>query len=123
MPAGLRRPDPVPFPGPYRGDPAAGLPPLAGSIHLTLPLATLLGLTDRPGVAAGYGPLPGDVARALANAAVTHKAASWGLIITDPDGHAIGYGQPARFKPIRGHPADGWTLTLTTERIALGHSP
>ena len=123
LPAGLRRPDPVPFPGPYRGDPAAGLPPLAGTIHLTLPLATLLGLTDRPGVAAGYGPLPGDVARALANAAVTHKAASWGLIITDPDGHAIGYGQPSRFKPIRGHPADGWTLTLTTQRIALGHSP
>src|SRR5487761_1667583 len=28
VPAGLRRPDPVPFPGPYRGAPAAGLPPL-----------------------------------------------------------------------------------------------
>jgi hypothetical protein len=121
VPAGLHRPGPVP--GPYRGDPAAGLPPLAGTIHLTLPLATLLGLTDRPGVAAGHGALPGDVARALANAAVTHKAASWGLIITDPHGHAVGYGQPSRFKPIRGHPADGWTLTLTTERIAGGYSP
>ena len=121
VPAGLRRTDP--FPGPYRGDPVAGLPPLAGTINLTLPLATLLGLTDRPGVAAGYGPLPGDVARALATAAVPHKAASWGLIITDPDGRAVGYGHAPRSKPIRGHPADGWTITLTTQRIAGGHSP
>jgi hypothetical protein len=113
VPAGLRRPDP-----------GAALPPLAGSINLTLPLATLLGLTDRPGVAAGYGPLPGDVARALATAAVTHRAASWGLIITDPQGQAIGYGYTPRAQPIRGHPADGWTITLTTQRIARGcHSP
>ena len=122
VPPGLRRPEP--FPGPYRGDPAAGLPPLAGTINLTLPLATLLGLSDRPGTAAGYGPLPGDVARALANAAVTHPAASWGLIITDPHGHAIGYGHAPRARPLRGHPADGWTITLTTQRIANGcHSP
>jgi hypothetical protein len=121
IPPGLRRSEP--FPGLYRGDPVAGLPPLAGTINLTLPLATLLGLSDRPGVAAGYGPLPGDVARALANAAVSHRAASWGLIITDPDGRAVGYGYTPRAKPIRGHPADGWTITLTTQRIAGGHSP
>ena len=42
----------------------------AGQVFLTLPLATLLGLSDRPGVAAGHGPLPGDVARALATAAI-----------------------------------------------------
>ena len=101
----------------------AGLPPLAGTINLTLPLATLLGLSDRPGVAAGHGPLPGDVARALATAAIPHTAASWGLIITDPHGRAIGYGHAPRFKPTRGHPADGWTITLTTQRIAGGHSP
>jgi hypothetical protein len=110
--------------GARSSDPVAALPPLAGSINLTLPLATLLGLTDRPGVAAGYGPLPGDVARALATAAVTHRAASWGLIITDPQGQAIGYGYAPRAQPIRGHPADGWTITLTTQRIARGcHSP
>src|SRR5487761_1041317 len=121
-PPGLRHP--APFPGPYRGAPAAGLPPLAGTINLTLPLATLLGLSDRPGTAAGYGPLPGDVARALANAAVSHPAASWGLIITDPHGHAIGYGHAPRARPLRGPPADGWTIALTTQRIANGcHSP
>ena len=45
VPAGLRSPD--------AGGP---LPPLAGSICLTLPLATLLGLSEAPGEAVGYGP-------------------------------------------------------------------
>jgi hypothetical protein len=123
LPAGLqRRPAPATEVG--RSDPVAALPPLAGSINLTLPLITLLGLRDNPGEASGYGPLPGDVARALANAAAGHPAANWGLIITDPDGRAVGYGYAPRAKPIRGHPADGWTITLTTQRIANGcHSP
>jgi hypothetical protein len=72
---------------------------------------------------AGYGPIDPDTARSLARAA-GHPAASWGLIITDPHGQAIGYGYTPRAKPIRGHPADGWTITLTTQRIARGcHSP
>jgi hypothetical protein len=123
LPPGLQR-RPAPATTPLRGDPVAGLPPLAGSINLTLPLITLLGLRDNPGEAAGYGPLPGDVARALANAAAGHPAANWGLIITDPDGRAVGYGHSPRATPSRGHPADGWTITLTTQRIANGcHSP
>ena len=91
LPAGLRR-RPAPATEARRSDPVAALPPLAGSINLTLPLITLLGLRDNPGEASGYGPLPGDVARALANAAAGHPAATWGLIITDPDGRAVGYG-------------------------------
>jgi hypothetical protein len=111
-------------PGLRRGDPVAALPPLAGTINLTLPLATLLGLADRPGDVAGYGPLHADIVRALATAAAGHPAASWGLIITDPHGQAVGYGYTPRARPIRGHPADGWTITLTTQRIARGcHSP
>ena len=122
MPAGLRRPDPAPVA--RYADPVAALPPLAGSINVTLPLATLLGLADRPGDVAGYGPLHGDIVRDLANAAAGHPATSWGLIITDPHGHAIGYGHAPRAKPIRGHPADGWTITLTTQRVANGcYSP
>ncbi len=122
VPAGLRRPGPGP--GSYRGDPVAALPTLAGSINLTLPLATLLGLADRPGDVAGYGPMHGDIVRALATAAVGHPATNWGLIITDPNGQAVGYGYAPRAQPIRGHPADGWTITLTTQRIARGcHSP
>ena len=131
VPAGLRRPDPAaavrrgdPVAAVRRGDPVAALPPLAGSVNVTLPLATLLGWSDRPGEVAGYGPLHGDIVRDLANAAAGHPATSWGLIITDPHGHAVGYGHAPRAKPIRGHPADGWTVTLTTQRVANGcYSP
>jgi hypothetical protein len=50
-----------------------------------------------------------------------------------PPGRAIGYGHAPRARPApgtpapgpgaHGHPADGWTITLTTERIARGQSP
>ena len=105
--------------------PASGgtLPPLAGQVFLTLPLATLLGLSDAPGEAAGYGPVDPDTGRSLARAAAGHPVAGWHLIITDPHGRAIGHGHAPRAKPARGHPADGWTITLTTERIAHGQSP
>jgi hypothetical protein len=103
--------------------PDRGLPPLAGQVFLTLPLATLLGLSDAPGGAAGYGPVDPDTSRALARAAAGHPAAGWHLIITDPHGRAVGYAHAPRAGPARGHPADGWTITLTTERIARGQSP
>ena len=114
VPAGFRRRGTAAPPPP---------PPLAGSINLTLPLVTLLGLRDAPGIIPGYGPIDPDAGRALATAATGHPATSWGLIITDPHGYAIGYGHAPRAKPIRGHPADGWTITLTTQRIANGASP
>jgi hypothetical protein len=110
-PAGLRRPSR-----------AAGLPPLAGSVCLTLPLRTLLGWADAPGDAAGYGPLHGDIARDLANAAAAHPATQWHLIITDPDGHALGYAHTPRRRPAP-HTPGGWTITLTTEPLARERSP
>jgi hypothetical protein len=125
-PDGRESPDSLAPPGLRRCDPgpaAAGLLPLAGQVFLTLPLATLLGLSDAPGEAAGYGPVDPDTGRSLARAAVGHPVAGWHLIITDPHGRAIGYGHAPRAKPARGHPADGWTITLTTERIARGQSP
>jgi len=112
----------LPGPRPPGPGPAGGLPPLAGQVFLTLPLATLLGLSDAPGQAAGYGPVDPDTGRALARAAAG-PAAGWHLIITGPHGRAIGYGHAPRAKPAPGRPADGWTITLTTERIARGQSP
>jgi hypothetical protein len=127
-PAGPPAPDLPPGPGRPAPGPGDALPPLAGQVFLTLPLATLLGLSDAPGRAAGYGPLDPDTGRALARAAAGHPAAGWHLIITDPHGRAVGYGhapraRPASGHPVPGHPADGWTITLTTERIARGQSP
>ena len=106
LPAGLRRPDPV-----------AGLPPMAGLINLTLPLTTLLDLSDQPGEAAGYGPLHADTARLLACALAGHRATRWQVILTDPDGHALAAGT-ARGSPGTG---GGWTVQVTAEPIATGH--
>ncbi len=90
LPAGLRHPGPVA--GARGSDPVAALPPLAGLISLTLPLTTLLGGTDRPGEAAGYGPLHADTARLLACALAGHRATRWQIILTSPDGRALAAG-------------------------------
>jgi hypothetical protein len=60
------------------------LPPLAGSVNLTVPLATLLCLGDAPGEAVGYGPLDPCTARALVCAAAGHRATRWHLTVTGP---------------------------------------
>jgi hypothetical protein len=72
LPAGLHRPA-----GGTVGTADAGLPPLAGSVNLTITLATLLGLSQASGAAAGYGPLDPGTARALACAAAGHRATRW----------------------------------------------
>jgi hypothetical protein len=86
--------------GPDNGpapSPAAG-PGLAARANLTFPLATLLGLADRPGEGHGLGPLDPDLARRLAAAAAQSPHSQWCITITDPHGYAIGHGcaKPAR---------------------------
>jgi hypothetical protein len=66
---------------------------------MTIPLATLLGLAERPGEAAGFGPLDPALARAMATAAATHPATTWCLTATDQDGHPTAHGcaRPTRW--------------------------
>jgi len=64
----------------------------AGRITLTIPLATQLGLADRPGELAGIGPVDPWLARDLANAAARNPATTWCVTVTDQHGHAIGHG-------------------------------
>ncbi|MGH3156579.1 MAG: DUF222 domain-containing protein, partial [Streptosporangiaceae bacterium] len=109
VPAGLRR----------AGDGVA-LPPLTGSVDLTVPLATLLGLADRPGEAAGFGPLHADTCRTLADALASHPATTWGVIITDPDGRAISAGGPARFRRAGKTPAARTTRASSAVHAARG---
>ena len=80
--------------GPAPAGPAAGViaPGFAGRVNLTVPLATLLGLADRPGEAAGIGPVDPWLARDLAAAAARNPASTWCLTVTDQHGHAIGHG-------------------------------
>jgi hypothetical protein len=75
------------------GPPAGAIPPgFAGKVNLTIPLATLLGLADRPGEIPGIGSIDPDLARDLARAATRNPRTTWCVTVTDPDGHAIGHG-------------------------------
>ncbi len=73
----------VPGPGP------AGF---AGKVTLTIPLATLTDLADRPGEIAGIGPVDPWLARDLASAAAAHPKTTWCMTVTDEQGHAVGHG-------------------------------
>ncbi|TVZ00844.1 DUF222 domain-containing protein [Trebonia kvetii] len=65
---------------------------------LVLPLATLLGLGERPGEGHGLGPLDPELCRDLAAAAIASPATRLCVTVTDTDGIAIGHGcaRPAR---------------------------
>ena len=82
-------------------DPAGpGIPPtasvlpagFAGRLHLTIPLATLLNLAERPAEIAGLGPVDPALARDLAGAAAANPQTSYCVTVTDQQGHAIGHG-------------------------------
>ncbi|HEY6296884.1 MAG TPA: DUF222 domain-containing protein [Streptosporangiaceae bacterium] len=79
---------------PAPAGPVAGVVPpgFAGRLNLTVPLATALGLADRPGEAAGIGPIDPWLARDLVRAAARNPQTTWCLTITDQDGHPIGHG-------------------------------
>ena len=65
---------------------------MAGRITLTIPLATLLGLADRPAEIGGIGPIDPALARDLANSAAASPRTTWCVTVTDQDGHATGHG-------------------------------
>ena len=73
-------------------------------INLTIPLTTLLGLTDHPGEATGFGPIDADLARTMAADAAENPAASRRITVTDQHGHPTAHGcaaPPGRSKPRR----------------------
>jgi hypothetical protein len=69
-----------------------------GTVHLTVPLATMLGLSAEPGQAAGYGPLSAEVARQMATAA-SNPATRWCLTVTGADGKSLHHGHLAYRPP------------------------
>jgi hypothetical protein len=97
--------------GPGPGTPDAAPPPPAGPAHgaagfagratLTVPLATVTGLADRPGELGGIGPVDPWLARDLATAAAHNPKTTWCVTVTDEHGHAVGHGC-ARPEP-KGH--------------------
>ena len=75
-------------PGPSQG---TGATP-GGSVNLTMPLATWLGLAELPGMAAGYGPLDADTSRELAALLAGQPGARWCITLTGRQGQAIAHG-------------------------------
>jgi hypothetical protein len=95
-----------------------GGPVLPAKSNLTFPLATLLGLAERPGEAHGLGALDPALVRDLAAAAARSPYSEWCITITDDNGYAIGHGcaKPAkkikRGTPPRADTRDGpWAFT------------
>ncbi|MGH3176656.1 MAG: DUF222 domain-containing protein, partial [Streptosporangiaceae bacterium] len=77
---------------PPSAGPAHGAAGFAGRVTLTVPLANLLDLTDRPGEIPGIGPIDPWLARDLAAAAARNPKSTWCLTVTDNEGHAVGHG-------------------------------
>jgi hypothetical protein len=91
---------------------------VAGSVNLTIPLATWLGLADTPGHAAGFGPLDATDSRALADALAARAETKWCLTVIGPDGHPVGHGC-ARAGPSPGRRRKR-RATATGDRPAAG---
>ena len=72
--------------------PAHGAAGFAGRVTLTVPVATVTGLADRPGELGGIGPVDPWLARDLAAAAARNPKTTWCVTITGQDGHAVGHG-------------------------------
>ena len=99
---------------------ASGGPGLTGSVNLTMPLATWLGESAEPGEAGGFGPLPPEDARALADLVARQPGARWCLTLTGPDGRAIAHGCARRPPAARAGPPDDWVLAVTIRPLAVG---
>jgi hypothetical protein len=112
--------------------PTAPTPPRLA--NLVLPLATLLGLAERPGEGHGLGPLDPDLCRDLAIAAAASPWTQFCVTVTDQDGIAIGHGCARRAGtsnsgalPVPGLPARV-NLTIPAARLpeltaAAAHGP
>lgn len=99
--------------------PGAIPPGFVGRVTLTIPLTTVLGLTERPGEIPGIGPIDPTLARDLARAAARNPKTTWCVTVTDGDGHAIGHGC-ARPEPSR---ARTGAAKQRNPRRPSGHDP
>jgi hypothetical protein len=81
---------------PETGDtgPAPGQsgPRLGGTVHLTMPATTWLGVTNSPGDIPGIGPTDASTCRDLADTLAANPTAKWCITLTDAKGRAIAHG-------------------------------
>jgi len=111
---------------------------LSANLQLTIPLATLLGLRERPGEARGLGVIDPGLARRLAARAARSPQSSFEVIVTDSEGRAIGFGKanrtrrrarPGADKPpgqgqgLPGRPGDKTSTATFAPTAATGAGP
>src|ERR1700691_1108776 len=115
-----------PRPGGPRG--GAGVAPgqvpagFRARVNLTIPLTTLLGLAERPGVMSRVGPGDPALARDLAAAAARDPRSSWCITVTGPDSRPVAHGC-GRPPPRGGKPGTGRTARTTRDGPAPGGGP
>jgi len=99
--------------------PAAPSPPRPAD--LVIPLATLLGLAERPGEGHGLGSLDPGLCRALAESAAASPASRFCVTVTGTDGIAIGHGcaRSARKRAAAAAAARDGTLASLPARVNL----
>ena len=98
---------------------------LSGTVNLTVPLATLLGITDAPGELGSFGPVTAFTARQIATQAMDAPAVRWCVTVTDDTGAPVGHGcaRPGRRRR-KGRAADAgpgdWAIMIGLRALAAG---
>ena len=105
----------VPPPSSPRAGPPIELRRRAGSIHLTMPLAALAGLTDAPGEIAGFGPADAACCREVAARLSADSATRWCVTLTGADGCAAAHACAGRHGPAGERPLITWAAGLRTK--------
>jgi hypothetical protein len=80
----------VPSPSATAGWPK--MPAVAGTVNLTMPLGTWLGLMDTPAEVTGFGPLPAEDSRHLGTAMAASPQTRWCLTLTGEDDRPVAHG-------------------------------
>jgi Domain of unknown function (DUF222) len=95
---------------------------VAGSINLTMPLATWLGTSEAPADVAGFGPVAAGDGRVLADQLAGQRSSRWCLTLTGPDGRAVAHGCAGARRKASGSgvAGPGWELTFTVRSLATG---
>ncbi len=98
---------------------------LSGTVNLTVPLATLLGITDAPGELGAFGPVTAFTARQIATQAMDAPAVRWCVTVTDDTGAPVGHGcaRPGRRRR-KDRAADAgagdWAIIIGLRALAAG---
>ncbi len=92
---------------------------LRGNVNLTVPLGTILGISDGPGQLAGFGLITGHSARQLAAGALGQPGVHWCMTVIGDCGQAVGHGCATRIRRIDDSPGEqGWLFTVNLSALA-----